>query len=47
MRGFEAVDTPQVQALVHVGTNLPVSALTPAIETRFGKPLIVVNVVTY
>ena len=47
MQGFEAVDTPQVQALVHVGTNLPVSAMTPAIEAHFGKPLIGVNVATY
>jgi maleate isomerase len=30
-----------------VGTNLPVSALTPAIEAHFGKPLIGVNVATY
>ncbi|MEN9768916.1 MAG: hypothetical protein RLZZ180_546, partial [Pseudomonadota bacterium] len=31
----------------HVGTNLPVSAMTPAIEHRLGKPLIGVNVATY
>jgi acyl-CoA synthetase (AMP-forming)/AMP-acid ligase II len=36
-----------VEAFVHVGTNLPVSALTPAIEAEFGKPLIGVNVATY
>ena len=36
-----------MQALVHVGTNLPVSAMTPAIEAHFGKPLIGVNVATY
>jgi maleate isomerase len=47
MQGFEALDTPQAQALVHVGTNLPVSAMTPAIEAHFGKPLIGVNVATY
>jgi len=47
MQGFKDVDSPQVQALVHVGTNLPVSALTPAIEAHFGKPLIGVNVATY
>ena len=47
MQGFEALDKPQVQALVHVGTNLPVSAMTPAIEAHFGKPLIGVNVATY
>ena len=47
MQGFAAVDSPLVQALVHVGTNLPVSAMTPAIEAHFGKPLIGVNVATY
>lgn len=44
---FEQVDHPQAQALIHVGTNLPVSALTPIIEKKFGKPLIGVNVATY
>ncbi len=47
MAGFEALDRPEVEALVHVGTNLPVSAMTADIETRFGKPLIGVNVATY
>jgi len=32
---------------VHVGTALPVSAITAAIEHRHGKPLIGVNVATY
>ena len=36
-----------LRARVPVGTNLPVSALTPAIEKRRGKPLIGVNVATY
>ena len=44
---FELVDHSQAQALIHVGTNLPVSALTPLIEKKFGKPLIGVNVATY
>jgi maleate isomerase len=47
MQGFEATDRPEADALIHVGTNLPVSAMTPAIEERFGKPLIGVNVATY
>lgn len=47
MDGFAAVDRPDVQALIHVGTNLPVSAMTAEIEARFGKPLIGVNVATY
>lgn len=47
LQGFDAVDRPEAEALIHVGTNLPVSALTPTIEQRFGKPLIGVNVATY
>lgn len=47
MAGFKALNVPGVQAFVHVGTNLPVSAMTPTIESTFGKPLIGVNVATY
>ncbi len=47
MQGFEDVDHPDAEVLVHVGTNLPVSAMTPQIEEKFGKPLIGVNVATY
>lgn len=47
MAGFQALNIDGVEAFVHVGTNLPVSALTPAIESEFGKPLIGVNVATY
>jgi maleate isomerase len=47
MAGFQALNIDGVEAFVHVGTNLPVSALTPAIEAEFGKPLIGVNVATY
>lgn len=47
MQGFAEADCPQAEALIHVGTNLPVSAMTPDIEKKFGKPLIGVNVATY
>jgi maleate isomerase len=47
MQGFDAANHPKADALIHVGTNLPVSAMTPAIEHRLGKPLIGVNVATY
>ncbi len=47
MQGFDAVNKDEVQALVHVGTNLPVSAMTASIESHFGNPLIGVNVATY
>ncbi len=47
MDGFKTLNVQGVEAFVHVGTNLPVSALTPQIEAEFGKPLIGVNVATY
>jgi len=47
MTGFKTMNLDGVEAFVHVGTNLPVSALTPEIEAEFGKPLIGVNVATY
>ena len=47
MQGFEDTNTPDAEALIHVGTNLPVSSMTPEIEKKFGKPLIGVNVATY
>lgn len=47
LAGFDAVDRPSADALIHVGTNLPVTALTPEIEKRHGKPLIGVNVAAY
>ncbi|MBM3384841.1 MAG: hypothetical protein FJY40_06885 [Betaproteobacteria bacterium] len=40
-------ETPGIEAFVHVGTNLPVSAITPEIEARLGRPMIGVNVATY
>lgn len=47
MQGFQDVDRPEADALIHVGTNLPVSAMTSEIEAKFGKPMIGVNVATY
>ena len=47
MEGFKTLNVAGVDAFVHVGTNLPVSGLTEAIEKRCGKPLIGVNVATY
>ena len=45
--GFRALDRSDAQVLIHVGTNLPVSAITEEIEAAHGKPLIGVNVATY
>ena len=47
MEGFAKLMVPGVEALVHVGTNLPVSAFTAEIEAHFGVPMIGVNVATY
>ncbi|MES2398443.1 MAG: hypothetical protein V4573_00535 [Pseudomonadota bacterium] len=47
LQGFADVDRPDAEALIHVGTNLPVSSMTPEIEAKFGKPMIGVNVATY
>lgn len=45
--GFKAADDVRAEVLIHVGTNLPVSAITADIEAAHGKPLIGVNVATY
>jgi len=48
LSGFERLaETPGIEAFVHVGTNLPVSAMTAQIEARLGRPMIGVNVATY
>jgi maleate isomerase len=47
LQGFVDADSSRVEALIHVGTNLPVSSMTPEIEKKLGKPLIGVNVATY
>jgi maleate isomerase len=44
---FEQLADDDVEAFVHVGTALPISAITPQIEQRHGRPLIGVNVATY
>ena len=43
----EDTNTLEAEALIHVGTNLPVSSMAPEIEKKFGKPQIGVNVATY
>jgi len=40
-------ETPGIEAFVHIGTNLPVSAITPEIEACLGRPMIGINVATY
>ena len=41
------LDGPDVDALVQVGTNLPMAALAADAEVRFQKPVIAINTATY
>jgi maleate isomerase len=43
---FLAVDGPDVEALVQVGTNLVCSTLVEELESQLGKPVIAVNTAT-
>lgn len=42
-----ALDGPDVDALVQVGTNLPLARLAGEAERRLGKPVLAVNTATY
>jgi maleate isomerase len=44
---FDTLAQRGVDAFVHVGTALPVTAITEAIERKHGRPLVGVNVATY
>lgn len=41
------LDGPDVDALVQVGTNLPMARLAAEAERRLGKPVLAVNTATY
>jgi maleate isomerase len=43
---FLAVDGPEVDALVQVGTNLPAVKVAAALERELGKPVIAINAAT-
>ncbi len=43
-QGFEAVDGPQIDALVHVGTSIAMARLVGQFEQHFAKPVVSVNV---
>jgi maleate isomerase len=47
LEGFRMVDCPEAEALVQVGTALPLTHLTEQIEREHGKPLVGVNAATY
>jgi maleate isomerase len=44
---FRAVDSPRAEALVQVGTGLPVLHLVGALEREFGKPVVACNAALY
>ncbi len=44
---FARADTPASQALVQVGTGLPLAPLIPTLEQRFGKPVVASNAALY
>ncbi len=47
LAAFARLDRPDIEAFVHIGSALPVTAITERIESIYGKPLIGVNVATY
>ncbi|MGI9385328.1 MAG: maleate cis-trans isomerase family protein, partial [Methyloligellaceae bacterium] len=44
---FAEVDGADVQALVHIGSNMPVMDICADLEKKLGKPVIGVNQATY
>lgn len=46
-RALGELDGPDVDALVQVGTNLPMARLAGEAERRLGKPVLAVNTATY
>jgi len=41
------IDGPDIQAIIQVGTNLPMARLAASAEAWLGKPVLAVNTVTY
>ena len=44
---LKAIDSPDVEALVQFGANLPMAAIADEAERWLGKPVIAVNIATY
>ncbi|MEJ0071984.1 MAG: hypothetical protein WDO24_28320 [Pseudomonadota bacterium] len=44
---LQAVDAPEVEAIIQFGANLPMARLAAEAEQWLGKPVIAVNVATY
>ncbi len=47
MSVLDSLDSPDVDALVQVGTNLPMAALAAQAEKKYQKPVIAINTATY
>jgi maleate isomerase len=46
-RVIREIDSPDIQAIIQVGTNLAMARLAATAETWLGKPVIAVNTATY
>jgi len=46
-RAFSSADVPEAEALVHVGTGLPVVGLVAELERVHGKPVVACNAASY
>lgn len=46
-RTVEEINTPEVDAIVQVGTNLSMVGLADQLETELGKPVIAINAATW
>jgi maleate isomerase len=44
---LDRINSAEVDALVQVGTNLPMARLAVSLEEQFGKPTIAINTATY
>jgi len=47
IKELKAIDSPDVEALVQFGANLPMAAIADEAERWLGKPVIAVNIATY
>ena len=44
---LKEIDNDNIDALIQVGTNLPMATFTEDFESTFGKPIIAINTATY
>jgi maleate isomerase len=47
IKELAAIDSPDVEALIAFGANLPMAAIADEAERWLGKPVISVNIATY